>query len=662
MTRTGIDNAARARGFTLTELLVAVAIVALLTLAIGRIFRSISGIVSLGSANAEVDQLARTIERQLRDDVDAFNRMRAEDTFLVIRMREIGDANHNGAVDSDEQALYLSREDRDADIRDGIAPYAPGSRAVTRRVDDMSFLGLAGAGGSYQSVQIDHNKTPGDVTVRTVPAVRTEVARIYWGHALRPAPDPVWPPPNAGSPGAPKVPVRQYYADGDFGARPSSVNDLGLGVSNVVSPAARNEYSADWLVVRQPTLLYGGTAAGYSRDGGRSVAPIGNGREFAPYIRDVDTRIRLGGGIDEDPSTVANETDLIRLYNQNYPEVRLMSWGRVDICAQDDRDVRRWLEGETPAWTPTSGTQPGAVPFSGGVLQGEQGGNGADPTFTLINSPLWQRVWSQQPNPVPNTGDRLRENLRGLRSALLGVMARPLAEGAPPELDRQPTSALVQPEDGLMDIHATIATHCSDFEIAWSDGSTALHDVELNGNASDGPEIRRGDLVWFDISLVNPSDRDTRSSYRWWWDNHQRDVNFVGYRPDRQQATQVADLPQWPFPLDFPEIYLGQGGSVYEPSDPNLLNRVFAAPGSGPSGAYYPRYTGGAPRASQREYLAVWGYRVPDDEGSYTVAGGDSRAWRKNLLIRVRMTLHDSQKRLKDGKAYEFVFRLNPSS
>ena len=92
-------SAARRRpAFTLAELLVAVAVVVLLSIGIGQLFGNVSRLVSTGSAVAEVDALARALEKQIRDDFDRMNRLPTEDTLLAIRSRLVRD-------------VYLTAED-----------------------------------------------------------------------------------------------------------------------------------------------------------------------------------------------------------------------------------------------------------------------------------------------------------------------------------------------------------------------------------------------------------------------------------------------------------------------------------------------------------------------------------------------------------------------
>ena len=60
------------------------------------------------------------------------------------------------------------------------------------------------------------------------------------------------------------------------------------------------------------------------------------------------------------------------------------------------------------------------------------------------------------------------------------------------------------------------------------------------------------------------------------------------------------------------------------------------------------------------EYLALWGYRqlAPNGSGEYLDTPWITPDTLR--LIRIRMTLHDSQLRLDGGRTYEFVFPVNP--
>jgi prepilin-type N-terminal cleavage/methylation domain-containing protein len=636
-------NSGRASGggFTLTELLVSIAAIALLTSGIGRIFSSVGRLVSVGSAVSEIDQVARALERQLRDDFEGFNRMQPDETFLVIRMREIGDLNRNGKLDSGagEITLYLNQRDRDADRRDLsnmliLDPYDPdGGRAVTRRVDEIMFIADSGSDG-YSSYQLDPDTALGDSL-----AMR---ARISYGHGLRPIPDDDWPPADPTNPLAPSGPNRSFIADGDFGSSPNPSNP------SVISPSinrflddgativtGRNEFASTWILGREPMLLYGGDAAGYQTSGiGAALPRIGLRREFAPYLRDLENEQR----IDAMDNQLRTERDLFddgfQLEDRsNYRRIRD---GRVDICAQDHLDVRRWIEGADPLNVNATGR-----PFSAGRLLNIISADAMDPE--TVNDPLWIRQGAG--------ANREAVNRAAAQRAIAGMFNRLQMEPVPPIIVRAPKRNIDsrQPEDALMDIHATLATSCSNFEIAWGDGSTATQDIEINGVVV----VKRGETLWYDIRPLNNDGLEPiRSTYRNW--SALKDSGFIDLRssdPDLWNASEIST-----------------GGTADE-GDTNFLNSarlddlnrlattMVGSAGAVPTAPIGPVYsallTGGA-NLPDDETLVIFPFRKPAG------AGWSEEAWDKKILVRVRVTLHDSLDRLPEGKKFEFIFSLDP--
>lgn len=594
-------------GFTLAELIVAVGAVALLTIGIGQIFSSVNKLVGSGAAIAETDQMARAIEAQLREDFSALSRLRTEDTFFAIRNRRVA-------------ATYVNRDQRELDRRAGLNETSIGTAARTRRLDEMMFLAFGGEGGGYSSAQIASGNQGETVSA--------PVARIYYGHALRPKSDPDY---NPDDPVSGNVPRRIWIPDGDFGQKAGAINRFESG-----SPVdGRNEYAGDWQLVRQPLLLYGSAAAG-PPSGSNAKPEIPAGLAYAPSIRDMDTDKRAASG----------GVTLSSNQPQNWPRTgqwqtlpRPLRFGRVDICAQSPETLKRWLEGIDPApplprppgWRP-----PDATAYDSGLLN--QVPSPTNPYLTVSgsewDSPLWQRVGGVL-NP-----DTLRANTWGLQGAIAGAFTRFLAESDPPLIDRNdsPDGAGFNqvtdqdpPLSALMDLHATIATRCSNFEIAWSDGTTWLYNNPLVIDSdNDGfPEVRlqRGDLVWFDINFYRrsgggPNDDLTDAGrdriYR---------VHAEEPMPEKLPGPNIQTIERFP---------LGANREAY----------LFAASGPGAT------INAGAPNRDD-EYLAIWGYRLPD------TAGWFSGPWPKPKLIRVRMTLHDTQYRLDGGRQYEFIMAVN---
>jgi len=679
--------------FTLTELLVAIGIVALLTLGIGQLFSSTQRLVNAGAATAEIDQLARAIEQQLRDDFDALNRMPTDETFIAIRMREIGDVDRDGMVDSNEAALYLSPDDRDFDLQNRLAPYEQSpngrlrSRAVTRRIDEIMFIAPPPTGTQHYSVQTNSDKKRDErdaaERLRSSDPPGARHARIYYGHALRPYPDPEWPPDDFGEPGAQRSPRRFFYPDGDFGQGPNQLTQgqrdnryaAELMPSEPLSSdlaTGLNEHAGDWIFTRQSTLLFGGLAAGFPQRARRvSEAPIGRGREYAMFIRDNEAIDRAPGVADLGYDLLevvvdydANgDADLIEnVYDEEFPEPRLSIWGRTDICAQDRDDVQRWLEGEAPGYMPGQPTT--ALPFRQGRFSDPEASEGdaiAGDNPGEVNRFLWQRISQATPGAPTAPAERQRLNRQRLQSAIAGAFFRPQQTSEAVVIDRSPEEAEIQPDDVMMDVHAVLTSNCSNFEIAWSDGARAPFDANLDGDVTNGPEVRQDDLLWYDITPVDPTESEPeRRTLRWWIEDSpfagEPGVFSFASPPDTNASS--ADDRVWP-EIDFQarDAETNISGGRWGGSLPVTQGTTFApiTSSTGVEARYNAEITGGAPLLggdAPSEYLAIWPFRVPDAEGEY------AEPFPKDLFIRIRVTLHDSQ--LRAEKEFEFIFRVQP--
>lgn len=605
-----------ASGFTLTELLVAVGAVVLLTVGIGQVFRQVSKLVGTGTAVAETDQLARAIERQLRDDFSSLSRFGSDQTYIAIRNRRLGDIDRSESVNGNERPLYIRLDDRQDEIRGSITnPYGPDGRGVTVRLDEISFLAFAGDARRFVSFQQAEG-------LGTQP-VESAVARIQYGHGLRPGLDPDFdasrPVGQVGGTGPINFPRRQLRAD------QANLNDpWGRAFG---APRSRNEFAGDFMLLRQSMMLYGGLAAGYVGSGGGGgtpdrAPPIGERRKFAPFIRDAENFDRIGDIINTPPGGPAV------LSNRSLP--RAARHGRADICAQTPEDVRRWLEGLAPA--PSSGpavAQPDATAFDSGffnstallnvALNPDQGLTGNSP-----DRPLYRRVVLNSPVP----GQNRQQNLRLLRSAIAGCMTRILAESEPPPVSRNRAWTSDDPQDSLMDLHAVLASRCSSFEVAWSDGTTwrgpnGAGSQPLRIDLGAGQEIvyNVGDIIWFDIDFPR----------------RMLELGQFG-GPAYAPLTDVR-----------PEALsnVSRPNNATPPVDSRRTNQLILDPSI--RGAYDEELSGG----DEDEYVAVWGFREPDD------AGGYAGAWAKPRLIRIRMTIHDSQFRIAGGRRYEFIFSVD---
>jgi len=725
------------RAFTLAEMVVVVALIALLTVGIGRLFAGVSDAVGRGLAVSELDAAARAIEETLRSDFQRVNDMRSEDTFLVIRSVELGG--------DPLRPIYLTPEDREADVLENIDPYDPGSRAITTRLDEMAFLAAGNGADQFRSQQDDGYFT-------TSPP-KADGARIYYGHGLRPRLDPGWPLPEGAPDTANTNPLRQFASDGWFGSRPGADGRAYLPMGQI---SGVNEYAADWVLARQALLLYGSLATGQRTGYLASGAGYGSNREYAPYIRDLETLSRFwqnhladapGGPADFTwpgpvyPSVIYAETPR--------PDPRLIAHGRVDVCAQTLDGVRGWLEGENPVWNVADGTSEDAVAYNRfdggrdvsafGISPSPSTDYNDFPRYDFdendlrdaadhysVQSALWRRAADPRVSPgidaslspftVGSDGnplDDLTYNLIGIRSAIAGVLTRPLVDLAPSPESREDPEAFAsldertryaQEHDNSMDTHAVLAPRCSRFEISWSDGSTWDRNIDFDGDGEF--DARVGETVWFSPERIDPDNEPndinaSRMTFENLWDLYGVDLDEMVANNQVRWRTIYTDPDAFSFDdVDGPlgqtpggqgvELKLnpevGFGNSMYFMST-NTFDNAGGSPigrrlwiktagnlttDDGPMGVNLPYYnpdlTGGvpsaaawpdaspaAPSADMNEYLAVWPFRVPTSFGQW---GG---AYEKDILVRVRFTLHDPQRRIEDGRDYEVVLHLNPA-
>jgi prepilin-type N-terminal cleavage/methylation domain-containing protein len=240
------------RAFTLTELLVAIVILLLVILAVGRVFSTISKVTQVGQANAAYLQSAPAIERQIRRDLERLTR----EGYLVIRNTRVrNDVNRPSPSSTSIPLLDPTLAD-DAFVRCDQLLFFTGGIDASR-----SFTGtdsLAGAGGNQRAV-ISRVYIGHGFQVRSAPEL-TDPAGFNDGTLLTPwawdAPgDPQldlvkWPPPatnqgrvKGGQPPATDwILARQRVLLADDGGSPLFYNSL-----SQFGPALRNSTRSIWL-------------------------------------------------------------------------------------------------------------------------------------------------------------------------------------------------------------------------------------------------------------------------------------------------------------------------------------------------------------------------------------------------------------------------------
>ena len=144
-----MDTNAR-KGFTLTELMVAVLILVIVIIATSKIFGTVGRVAGLGEAGAAVLQESAAIERQIRSDFERLSR----EGFFMIRCVEIpNDVNVNAGGPLLNPALTPTAKIRS----DQIIFFAHGVQSIE------TLLANAGTNRKGQSA----------------------VSRIYYGHGFQ---------------------------------------------------------------------------------------------------------------------------------------------------------------------------------------------------------------------------------------------------------------------------------------------------------------------------------------------------------------------------------------------------------------------------------------------------------------------------------------------
>lgn len=219
----GQSPAGYARGFTLLEIIVAVAAIAVISVGVASILSAVGKTVSGGRRTSFVTQYAALLEAQMRSDFEAMTR----DGFLLIRNQAV-DVTGNGQIEIDD-----------------VVPVSPDDpRPRVRRVDEILFFARRGAQAETR-LESQSTARRGFTTARqpVLPELVTSsnVARIYYGHGLIPADAPTgsfrYARPNVGD-----------IVDG---------TGLSLGEQADGNP---NRYAADWTLLRHVLLMLPETA------------------------------------------------------------------------------------------------------------------------------------------------------------------------------------------------------------------------------------------------------------------------------------------------------------------------------------------------------------------------------------------------------------------
>jgi len=596
------------RGFTLTELIVAIGVTVILVLGIGRIFSMTKTTISVGQATAELNQYARTLERLMRQDLE---RMTTEG-FLVIRNERIGIGDDDEiGNDINRRPVFLNEEDHKKWIEEGRPDdeYHMG----VRRLDQLVFF----ATGDYTSYQFQNAFGDGFAGSGGRGIIsRNDVAptaRIWYGHGLQSIRR-----YDASLDGASNTRqlregaeiksgpgmngYRAFFADPRFDPEESRIVQESNGIDTV------NVYARDWILGRQAALLLRREAAGIADP----RVPTYHNLNIAPSFIEFHN---------ESPTYFLPPFFLPQYDLRNYSDYRSMrrrlSPGFVDIIGMDLPEIEKAVTeyGFIYLERDAGGDQEGETVYRPDPI-GRQLGSGAWDNWSAdaqrtLDQPVYSYVSRSEDRQLLD--DDIAERwLQGQWMRMGLATGRLRAETAPPNLTRF----------NQMLTHSTLTPGCSNLEIAWSTGEV---------------DFPSGDIVWYDINQpANP--------YVAAIDPRTGEMQRGGTRERFERAP--SDPRIW---------YLSE-----------LPWQALTGTNPFPSQGLWPGKGMLRPAQAANTYFGLFGYFVPKVR-----EGGDKRfdttlneredrsdAWPWPKMLRIRVTLHDRTGAISGGRTFEFIFDL----
>jgi len=596
-----VGVAARARpGFTLMEVMVAVAAVALVSVGLASILDAVGKTVSGGRRVSHLSTYAALMETQMRADFESMTR----DGFLVIRQQWV-DQDADGVLNA---------------VADRVPLYAdqPLAQWRGRRIDEIAFF------------------AHGDFATMRQPVIESKIAtsdtaRIYYGHGQRRRvnADPSY--------------LRPEVFDDNAGPAPLPV--LGR-VTNGVTP---NSYASEWMLLRHATLLVNpevtppesplppipqpltGVPAAALRDLTRNKnLQIGAQPAAASVFRSVIAKGDIGSAVPAE--SVAWAEDPIAFG----AEPRFSS-GMTDIASTDMSEVRAFVTtfGMLPSELEATGMSLADVwktsvgdnaifdiePIPAGPLPGRPGLPG-----TAIDR---MHMWMS--NALPTQSVQAAAELQGYGS--LSDLGR---FGVRMRYEQQPTDLLevisndtptlderdqaVARANQLMLESANFVPRCSEFIVEWS-----------FGQVDQRPGPTNGQLLWYGLSRRTDTNRNGQI--------------------DAGDLVVVDPYPPGPYPATDAAGVNGPLRPTFVKNDDSIATHVVS------DRLIY----GYSPAANALSLTSHFGYVDPtfdpDDEDSAEL----SKPWPWPRLVRVTVTLSDPQDPAIES-TFQFMFKTPDAS
>ncbi|TVQ62712.1 MAG: prepilin-type N-terminal cleavage/methylation domain-containing protein [Phycisphaerales bacterium] len=263
----GTRARARRRAFTLTEVLVALGAVAVISVGIAAVFQAVGETITRGNRVSGFTNAATRFEQQIRADLGGVTR----NGFLVIRHELIAPANKRFQDYTPQELARLpALNEDDSNLR-------------PRRADELLFF----ANGRFRSSRLVPNPRMG---------AESNAAMIYYGHGVRYPNDLLNVTPNAENLPNLQHAIPQIAASVDAQQEPRL--RLGGDVTEDRGERGPNEFAGDWTLLRHVTVLRnpGETLTlDLSTAPGQTIYGFPYGNNLENSLRFQDTRVQIGG-------------------------------------------------------------------------------------------------------------------------------------------------------------------------------------------------------------------------------------------------------------------------------------------------------------------------------------------------------------------------------
>jgi prepilin-type N-terminal cleavage/methylation domain-containing protein len=440
------------RGFTLLEILIAVAALGLIAVGVASIFDATGKTLAAGKRVSAFNAYASLIEQQIRSDISSI----APDSFIVVR-NEYASAEGGDSINPNPPVGNP----------DAVALFDGDERPRLRRIDSLQFF----AKGQFQSVR---------AALHPEYTAASDSARIYYGHGQRGRQPVAFNPTN---------PYYRPELDGNLWNNQTIDAAARLGLDNPnVDPPNPNRFASEWILLRHVTLLAPPRSS--------QTLPSSPVFGFAPTnaaLRDSQIQISLQPAASDLFRRLAGIFPAAPVPAALRPGARAFSSGLVDIAATDLSRVRTVIT--TASVFPQGANVRFYVPNSN-VSPDEQNNAGADGQYRIFG-----QSQPQDPDVIARMQAWMDDSLPANLTAQQGAQRQRIRCELSPRnfvgsLDRNQWAsdleAAYRAADQVMLSASNFLPRCTEFIVEWSFGNSFPSAPGSPGYVAG----RAGELIW----------------------------------------------------------------------------------------------------------------------------------------------------------------------